>query len=90
MENAARSLGALAARGLAVTYGHDVQLLVPPDMVHSNAFSPAPLDLLEAESEGGVGYLLEQSLERVLGDRPVVAMVTGPPCRSSDPRTLPT
>ena len=86
---AAASLGALATRGqLAVTYGSDVQFLIPPDMVQAHAF--APLHQLEAESEGLVGFLLEQRLEEALDRRPVVAMVTRVLIDPADPAlTLP-
>jgi carbamate kinase len=84
MARASSALAGLAGRGeLAVTYGSDIQFLIPPTLVHTHAF--APLHELEAESEGLVGYLLEQSLQAALQDRPVVAMVTRVLVNPSDP-----
>jgi carbamate kinase len=38
--------------------------------------APYPLDVLGAESEGMIGYLLEQGLENELGGRPVATLLT--------------
>ena len=75
LARAVEALSGLAARGgLVVNYGAHLQLLVPPESVHSAAMYP--LDVLEAENEGLVGYLLEQGLQDALGDRQVVTMLT--------------
>jgi carbamate kinase len=47
-----------------------------------------PMDVLEAESEGLVGYLLEQSLQEVIGDRQVVTMLTRVEVDPTDPEFL--
>ncbi|HET6793354.1 MAG TPA: carbamate kinase [Acidimicrobiales bacterium] len=73
----ARALAGLADLGeLVVTYGADLQLalLVPAARAHSG--SPYPLDALEAESEGLVGYLLEQALQDALDGRDVAGVLT--------------
>ena len=91
-ENVARvvdALRGLAGRGeLIVTYGADLQLalLVGPAVAHYG--SSYPLDALEAESEGLVGYLLEQGLQDALGDRQVVTMLTRVEVDTSDPEFL--
>ena len=44
--------------------------------LQSSAFRPSdgyPLDLLGAETQGGIGYMIEQELENVLGDQHQVA-----------------
>jgi carbamate kinase len=87
LSHAVEALSGLAARGgLVVTYGADLQLLVPPESVHSAAMYP--MDVLEAESEGLVGYLLEQSLQEALGDRQVVTMLTRVEVDPTDPEFL--
>jgi carbamate kinase len=40
------------------------------------AVAPYPLDVLGAESEGQIGYLLEQALLNALGGRPVATLLT--------------
>lgn len=82
-------LQGLATRGeLIVTYGADLQLglLAPPTAAHFG--SSYPLDALEAESEGLVGYLFEQGLQDALGDRQVVTMLTRVEVDASDPEFL--
>src|SRR5215204_6624258 len=40
------------------------------------AVSPYPLDVLGAETEGMIGYLLDQELVNALGGRPVATLLT--------------
>jgi carbamate kinase len=40
------------------------------------AVAPYPLDVLGAETEGMIGYLLDQELVNALGDRPVATLLT--------------
>jgi carbamate kinase len=78
VEAAARALAELAGRGeLVITHGNgpqigllalQVEALTPP--------RPYPLDVLGAESEGMIGYLLEQALGNVLPRRPVATLLT--------------
>jgi carbamate kinase len=46
---------------------------------------PYPLDVLGAESEGMIGYLLEQELVNVLGGRPVATLLTQVIVDAGDP-----
>jgi carbamate kinase len=46
---------------------------------------PYPLDVLGAESEGMIGYLLEQELVNVLGGRPVATLLTQVIVDADDP-----
>ena len=41
-----------------------------------DAVAPYPLDVLGAETEGMIGYLLDQELVNALGDRPVATLLT--------------
>jgi len=47
--------------------------------------APYPLDVLGAESEGMIGYLLEQQLLNELGERPVVTLLNQVVVDASDP-----
>lgn len=84
---AAQALTQLAARAdLVVTYGSDLQLalLVPAARTHRG--SSYPLDALEAESEGLVGYLLEQALQDALSGRDVATLLTRVEVDPRDPQ----
>lgn len=69
-----------------VTYGADLQLLVPAESVHCAAMYP--VDVFEDESEELVGYLLEQCLQEALGDRHVVTISTRVEVDPTDPKFL--
>jgi carbamate kinase len=72
------SLAALAARGpLVVTHGNGPQvgLLALQAAAYDDA-EPYPLDVLGAETEGMIGYLLEQELRNVLPRREVATLLT--------------
>src|SRR5215204_6259674 len=48
-------------------------------VTHGNGYdavAPYPLDVLGAESEGQIGYLLDQELVNALGGRPVATLLT--------------
>lgn len=76
VRHAARSLAALIAAGhqIIVTHGNGPQVGLlalqaaagPPDGVH-------PLDLLGAQTEGMIGYLIEQELGNLLPDTAMIA-----------------
>lgn len=75
-ERAARSLAPVAGtHDLIVTHGNGPQvgLLALQAGDGEDAF---PLDVLDAESEGMIGYVLEQELANVLPDREVVTLLT--------------
>ncbi len=46
---------------------------------------PYPLDVLGAESEGMIGYLIEQALGNHLGDRPIATLLTQVVVDADDP-----
>jgi carbamate kinase len=72
------SLAALAARApLVVTHGNGPQvgLLALQAAAYDDA-EPYPLDVLGAETEGMIGYLLEQELRNVLPGREVATLLT--------------
>ncbi|MBV9357641.1 MAG: carbamate kinase [Chloroflexi bacterium] len=72
---AAQQIGALAAAGwgLVVTHGNGPQvgfILLRSEMVHGGPFVPAlSLDMAGADSEGGVGYIVANSLGNELARR---------------------
>lgn len=81
--NAARAAVALAGlvragHDLVVTHGNGPQVgLLALQGAAYRPDAPDPLDLLGAETEGMIGYLIEQELENALGhDRPVAALLT--------------
>lgn len=81
--NVARAAVALAAlvragHDVVVTHGNGPQVgLLALQGAAFRRDAPDPLDVLGAETEGMIGYLIEQELENALGhDRPVVALLT--------------
>jgi carbamate kinase len=75
---ATQSLAALAARGpLVVTHGNGPQVgLLALQAAAYDGADPYPLDVLGAESEGMIGYLLEQELRNALPGRDVATLLT--------------
>ena len=75
---AAAALADLArAHELVITHGNGPQIGLLA--LQSEAFRDVrtyPLDVLGAETEGMVGYLLERELGNVLGDRPIASLIT--------------
>jgi carbamate kinase len=88
--NLARAVRALAPLGreheLVVTHGNGPQvgLLALQSLAYDEA-RPYPLDVLGAESEGMIGYLLEQELVNALPDRPVATLLTQVVVDATDP-----
>jgi carbamate kinase len=84
---AASALAALAAdHELVVTHGNGPQVgLLALEADAYKAVSPYPLDVLGAESQGMIGYLLVQSLRNELPDREVVAVLTQVVVDADDP-----
>jgi len=76
--DAARSLAALAREHeLIVTHGNGPQVgLLALQSAAYGEVAPYPFDVLGAESEGMVGYLLEQALRNELPGRQVAALLT--------------
>lgn len=75
---AASALAALAADNeLVVTHGNGPQVgLLALEADAYKAVAPYPLDVLGAESQGMIGYLLVQALGGKLPEREVVALLT--------------
>jgi carbamate kinase len=84
---AAASLAPVTAtRPLVVTHGNGPQVGLLA--LHEEAYKelpPAPLDVLVAETEGSIGYVLEQELDNVLRDRDVAAILTRTVVDADDP-----
>ena len=76
--DACRALAAIAPENeLVVTHGNGPQIgLLALQAMTSAATSPYPLDVLGAETEGMIGYLIAQELGNSLGARPVVTLLT--------------
>ncbi len=84
---AARALAALAhEHELVVTHGNGPQVgLLALQSAAYDAVTPYPFDVLGAESEGMVGYMLEQALDNELPDREVAALLTQVVVDARDP-----
>lgn len=87
---AAHAIAPLAAEHeLVVTHGNGPQVgLLALQALAYEAVTPYPLDVLGAESEGMIGYLLEQALESELPGRRVAALLTQTVVSSRDPAFL--
>lgn len=89
MKRAAPALAAILHAGhqLVITHGNGPQvgLLALQGAAH-RPDEAYPLDVLGAETEGMIGYLIEQELENALGhDRPVAVLLTQIVVDASDP-----
>jgi carbamate kinase len=84
---AASALAALAGdHELVVTHGNGPQVgLLALETDAYKAVSPYPLDVLGAESQGMIGYLLVQALRNELAGQAVVALLTQVVVRPDDP-----
>lgn len=87
VERAAVALAALArAHELVVTHGNGPQVgLLAMQSAATADVRPYPLDVLGAESEGMVGYLLEQAIENALPGRAVATLLTQVVVDADDP-----
>jgi carbamate kinase len=79
--NVAAAVEALAglarSHELVITHGNGPQVgLLALQGESSVQSSPYPLDVLGAETEGMIGYLLDQELVNALGARPVATLLT--------------
>lgn len=86
-ELAAQGLAEIAAEHeLIVTHGNGPQVgLLALQSAAYEEVAPYPLDVLGAESEGMVGYMLDLALHNELPDRDVVTVVTEVVVDSQDP-----
>jgi len=85
--DAASALAALAdEHELVITHGNGPQVgLLALEADAYKAVSPYPLDILGAESQGMIGYLLVQALGNALPGRDVVAVLTQVAVSADDP-----
>lgn len=79
--NVARATASLAeiagANELVVTHGNGPQIGLLAVLAHSSAdVPPYPLDVLGAESEGMIGYMIEQELGTRLPNRQIATLLT--------------
>ncbi|HTU67581.1 MAG TPA: carbamate kinase [Steroidobacteraceae bacterium] len=86
-QRAAKAIAALAHKHrIVVTHGNGPQVgLLAAQEALAHAGGGAPLDVVGAETEGMVGYLLEQELANALNTRNVVTVLTRTEVRADDP-----
>ena len=71
---------------IIVTHGNGPQVgLLAAQEAATHAGAGAPLDVIGAETEGMVGYLIEQEMANALGTRNIVTVLTRTEVRSDDP-----
>jgi len=87
LAHAARALAPLAAAGeLIVTHGNGPQVgFLALQAGHPGTHAASSLDVLDAETEGWIGYLLEQALDEALPDREVATLLTRVEVDRNDP-----
>jgi carbamate kinase len=87
---AAGALARLAAQyDLVVTHGNGPQVgLLAREAALDPEVHPYPLDVLDAESEGMIGYLLVQALHNAMPERQVAAILTQVVVDPDDPGFL--
>ena len=69
-----------------VTHGNGPQVgLLAMQAEAYKQVKPYPLDVLDAETEGAIGYLIEQELRNQLPDLPIVTLLTQVEVDPSDP-----
>jgi carbamate kinase len=87
IETAARALAVLAREHeLVVTHGNGPQVgLLALQSAAYETVTPYPFDVLGAESEGMIGYMLEQALDNELPERQVAALLTQVVVDAGDP-----
>jgi carbamate kinase len=88
-ENVRRAVAALApvalGHELVVTHGNGPQVGLLALQSAALAGPPTPLDVLGAESEGMIGYVLEQELRNALPGRDVATLLTQVVVDADDP-----
>lgn len=87
IEVAAAAIAAIAqTHQVVVTHGNGPQVgLLALQAEAYQAVHPYPLDVLNAETEGMIGYLIEQQLRNRLPDRQVVTLLTQVVIKGDDP-----
>ena len=85
LEAAAALAGLAAEHELVITHGNGPQVgLLALEAAAYEGVAPYPLDVLGAESQGMIGYLLAQALQNVV-ERDVVAVLTQTVVDAGDP-----
>lgn len=85
VRRAAHALAALASRHrLIVTHGNGPQVGLLAQQAAEAGDRSAPLDMLGAQTEGMIGYLLEQELGNALGTRDIATLLTRTEVRPDD------
>jgi carbamate kinase len=84
---AAQSLAPIAGRHqVVITHGNGPQVgLLALQAAAYKDVEPYPLDILGAESEGMIGYLIEQALANELPDRDIATLLTQVEVEPDDP-----
>ena len=86
VKRAAHALATIAAEHtLVVTHGNGPQVGLLALQAAEAGGAPWPLDVLGAQTEGMIGYLLEQELGNALGTRNVATVLTRTEVRADDP-----
>jgi carbamate kinase len=86
VETAVQALRSLVDHELVLTHGNGPQVgLLALQAEAVVDLPPYPLDVLGAESEGMIGYLLEQALRNVLPERTIATVLTQVVVASDDP-----
>jgi len=87
VERAARALADVAdLHQVVITHGNGPQVgLLSLQSEAYRGVAPYPLDVLDAESEGMIGYLLEQALGNRLPHREIATLLTQVLVRADDP-----
>jgi carbamate kinase len=89
VRRAARALATLAkCHTLVITHGNGPQIGLLALLAADANTDPYPLDVLGAETEGMIGYLLAQELANELANPRVVTLLTRTVVRSDDPAFL--
>ena len=85
--DAAKALAPIARKHqVVITHGNGPQVgLLALQAAAYKDVQPYPLDILDAESEGMIGYLIEQALANELPDREIATLLTQVEVESGDP-----
>jgi carbamate kinase len=82
---AASIAGIEAGNQLVLTHGNGPQIGLLALQAAERAGAPVPLDVLNAETDGMIGYLLEQELINALGHTRIVTVLTQVEVDAADP-----
>ncbi len=87
LSDAAKALAPIAREHqVVITHGNGPQVgLLALQAAAYKDVRPYPLDILDAESEGMIGYLLEQALANELPDRDIATLITQVEVAAGDP-----